>query len=89
MNEQITRERAEQRVEKKIGFSIHAVVYAAVMALLIALNLSLKHESLWFLWPLFGWGAGLAFHALSVFVFDNGSSIKDKMIEREMRSGRK
>ena len=28
--------------------------------------------SLWFIWPLMGWGIGFAFHALSVFVFYPG-----------------
>jgi 2TM domain len=89
MNEQITRDRAERRVEKKIGFYIHALVYAAVMSLLAGLNLAREHATLWFLWPLFGWGAGLAFHGLSVFLFDGvNPSLKERMIEREMKSER-
>jgi hypothetical protein len=86
MNDQHTREHAERRVEKKIGFYVHAIVFVAVMSLLAGLNLARNPQNLWFLWPLFGWGIGLLFHGLSVFVFRNHHpSFKERMIEREMK----
>lgn len=80
------RQTAEKRVEEKIGFFVHAAVYAAVNALLIVLNLTGGYETLWFFWPLIGWGIGLAFHGLAVFVFVNGNvaSFKERMIAREL-----
>ena len=59
--------RAERQLELKEarrGFTIHAIVYAVVMTSLIILNLTVAHEFLWFLFPLVGWGIGLAMHYL-------------------------
>ena len=77
--------RAKKRVEVKFGFYIHLAIYIAVNTLLIAINLSTYSQYLWFKWPLIGWGIGVLFHALGVFVFSGQSGIKERMIEREMR----
>ena len=78
-------QRAKKRVEAKFGFYIHLAVYIAVSIVLIGINLSTSTQYLWFLWPLIGWGIGLSFHALGVFVFSGGSAIKEQMIEKEMK----
>lgn len=52
--------------------------------MLIIINLSTATEYLWFKWPLLGWGIGVVFHALGVFVFAGGSAIKKRWIEKEM-----
>jgi hypothetical protein len=83
MKEQKTYDAAKRTVEVKIGFYIHLVVYVAVNILLVAINLKTTPEHYWFLWPLFGWGLGIFFHALGVYVFGPGSRVKDRMIERE------
>lgn len=49
------------------GVGIHLFVYVTVNILLIAINLIVTPESLWFFWPLAGWGAGVAAHALLVY----------------------
>ena len=72
-------------MEAKFGFYIHLAVYIAVSIVLIGINLSTSTQYLWFLWPLIGWGIGLSFHALGVFVFSGGSAIKEQMIEKEMK----
>jgi len=77
-------ERAKKRVEAKFGFYIHLSVYIVVNLLLIIINFSTSTQYLWFKWPLIGWGIGLFFHALSVFLFSTGSAIKEQMIEKEM-----
>lgn len=45
------------------GVAVHLFVYLAVNALLISINLSSSSETLWAVWPLLGWGIGLAGHA--------------------------
>lgn len=80
-----TYERARRRVEAKLGFYIHLFVYLAVNVLLVVLNLMYTPQYLWFLWPLFGWGIGIVFHALGVYVFPSGSPIKERMIAHEIR----
>jgi hypothetical protein len=76
---------ATKAVKAKIRFYIHLVVYALVNAGLIAINLSTSTEHLWFKWPLLGWGIGVCFHALAVFVFRKGGSIRERMIAKEMQ----
>jgi hypothetical protein len=77
--------KAKKRVEAKIGFYIHLVFYLGVNALLIIINVTTSTRYLWFKWPLIGWGIGLLFHALAVFALSKGLSIKDRMIEKELR----
>ncbi|MFK7776936.1 MAG: 2TM domain-containing protein [Gimesia sp.] len=76
-------EQAKTRVEKKIGFMIHAGIYVVVNAGLITLNLIRAPDKHWFIWPLLGWGIGLLFHAIKVFVFGSATNWKEKMIEKE------
>jgi hypothetical protein len=68
MNERDTRDAARHRAAARMGFFIHLAVYVLVNGFLAALNLLRPHDSLWFLWPLGGWGIGIFFHALAVFV---------------------
>ncbi len=82
-------ESARKRVETKIGFYIHMTVYVGVNVLLVVINLLTSPQYLWFKWPLLGWGIGLFFHAMSVFVFSGRrlTEIKERMIEEEMKKG--
>ena len=45
------------------GVAVHLFVYLAVNALLIGINLTTSPDNLWLIWPLLGWGLGLAGHA--------------------------
>ena len=45
------------------GVAVHLFIYLSVNALLIFINLTTSPDSLWFIWPLLGWGLGLAGHA--------------------------
>ena len=57
--------------ETKRGFKIHAAVYALVMTGLIVLNVLLiaftDADFPWVVFPLVGWGIGLAFHYVDAF----------------------
>ncbi len=66
MNEERYR-KARKRVEQIKSFYIHLITYIIVNAGLFVLNMITSPKSLWFYWPLFGWGIGIAAHALSVF----------------------
>ena len=77
-------QRARKRVEAKLGFTMHLSVFLAVSILLAVINISTSPGYYWFQWPLMGWGIGVFFHALGVFVFSGGASVKEKMIEKEM-----
>ena len=85
MENQEAYQKAKKRVEAKIGFYIHLAVYVGVNTLLIIINILTSTQELWFKWPLIGWGIGVFFHALGVFAFTGRSSIKERMIEKEMQ----
>jgi hypothetical protein len=87
MEHQDSYEQARKRVDAKIGFAIHLVVYILVNSALIAINSSTSPGYHWFGWPLGGWGIGLFFHGMGVFVFTGKSSIRERMIEKEMKRG--
>ena len=84
MNDQENYQRAKKKVEAKLGFFTHLIVFIIVNAMLIIINLTTSPHELWFKWPLIGWGIGLFFHGLGVFVIGEGSRIKERMIEKEM-----
>ena len=86
MESQEAYQRAKKRVEVKFRFYTHLTVYIAVSFLLIIINLSTSAEYLWFKWPLIGWGIGVLFHALGVFVFPKKYAFTEKMIEKEMKN---
>lgn len=85
MQDQDAYEMARRRVNAKLGFYIHLVVYVAVNILLVFLNLRFSPERIWFFWPLLGWGMGICFHALGIFVFASGSPVKERMIQQELQ----
>ena len=47
----------------KKAFTIHAIAYAIDNSVLIAINLLFVPQVLWFVFPLVGWGSGLAIHS--------------------------
>lgn len=85
MNEQKAYERVEKRVEEKLGFYTHLAVYILVNGLLIAINLMTSPETYWFIWPLIGWGIAVLFHGLRALVLGEGTTIRERMIDAEMK----
>lgn len=85
MDNQDGYQKAKKKVEAKLSFYVHLAVYIVVNVLLVLVNITTTPKFLWFPWPLFGWGIGLFFHGMGVFFFSEGSRIKERMIEKEMR----
>ena len=79
-------EKAKKRVEEIKGFYTHAIAYVCVNTVLFLINFFISPGSWWFYWPLLGWGIGLFFHAMGVFVFNRFPSKKweDRKIEELM-----
>ncbi len=73
---------AERRADAKIGFRNHAMIYGLVNAGLAGLNLATSPHYLWFVWPLFGWGIGLAAHGLSVYGATGGG--RERAVQAEL-----
>jgi hypothetical protein len=71
------------RIRAKRAFWIHLAVYVAVNALLILIWAMTTGEYFWPVWPLLGWGIGVAAHAASVFI--GPSEISEARIDRELQ----
>jgi hypothetical protein len=62
---------ARKHVEKLKEFYYNLLSYCLVIPFLAFVNWKTSWEFQWFWFPMFGWGIGLAFHAMSVF-FEGG-----------------
>ncbi|MGH8808182.1 MAG: 2TM domain-containing protein [Noviherbaspirillum sp.] len=76
---------AKRHVERKIGFFIHLAVFVTVNSGLMLLNLLVVPGKVWAFWPLLGWGIGLLFHGLGVFLHAPGATWKQRMIANELK----
>ena len=89
MENQEAYQEAKKRVEARIRFYIHLAVYVGVNSLLIIINLFTSPRYLWFKFPLIGWGIGIFFHGMSIFIFSGSKfkATKERMIQEEMGKG--
>ena len=77
------RKTAKKIARKKTDFYIHLTIYIAVNAFLIAQWWVITDGGngfAWFIFPLFGWGIGLAAHAIDTF---RGEDYIEKQTEKE------
>lgn len=58
---------AKQHIHELKGFYGHLASFIGVNLMLAAINLATSPGSLWFIYPLFGWGVGIVCHARKVF----------------------
>lgn len=85
MNEQeIKYQKAKEQVTTLREFYGHLSVYVIVNTGLFLLNMMISPESLWFIWPLMGWGIAIVLHALRVFGGTLGSNWEEKKIAELM-----
>lgn len=87
MNERLSPEEIERlarrRAGAKLGWYIHAVVFVVVNLGLLALSEYGMGARRWTIFPVLGWGLGLALHGVSVFVLGSGSGLRERMVRRE------
>jgi hypothetical protein len=70
MSEEQIHEQAKKRAEAKKGFYIHFTVYIIVNIMLVLIWAFATGGGFpWFIFPLGGWGIGILFHFLGIFVF--------------------
>ena len=74
---------ARKRAGAKLGWYIHATVYLLVNAVVFAMSRYAFGERPWSVFPLLGWGLGLALHGVSVFVLGKGSGLRERMVQKE------
>jgi len=76
-------EKAKKRVSDKKDFYTHVAVYIVINIILVIIWAASGVDYPWFIWPLGGWGIGLSFHFLNVFVFQGDSDWEKREIEKE------
>lgn len=77
------RQQAIRRIQAKRAFWVHFAVYLAVNALLVLIWAMTSATSFWPVWPILGWGIGVASHAASVYFRPAG--ISEAQIDRELQ----
>ena len=78
------REAAIKRLEARRAFQLHATLYVAVNLLLIVIWAMTGAGYFWPVWPILGWGIGIAIHYWTVF---KQKPITEDEIRREMERG--
>lgn len=89
MTEEQIYEAATERVKQKKEFYTHLALYIVINALLVVIWAMTSRAYPWFVWPLSGWGIGILFHALEVFVFHKPSAWEKRQVEKEAEKLRK
>lgn len=75
---------ARRRVKLKTGFLVHLSIYMLVNLGLAAINLVTGGRA-WHLWPLAGWGLGLAIHGLVTLAALQGQGLHERMLAQELQ----
>ena len=79
--DQALREHAVERLKKQRGFRIHLLIYMLVNSFLVAIWAMTGAGFFWPVFPIFGWGIGVAANAWAVYSRDVPSEAE---IRREM-----
>jgi len=74
---------ARKRAGAKLGWYVHASVYVLVNLFIFAISEYGFGQRRWSVFPLLGWGLGLALHGVSVFVLGAGSGLRERLVEKE------
>jgi len=82
------RKKARKIAKEKSDFYIHLVIYIAVNAFLVAQWWAIAGPGTfpWFVFPLFGWGIGVAAHGISAF---RGEGYIEEQTEKEYQKLKK
>ncbi|MEZ5606218.1 MAG: 2TM domain-containing protein [Burkholderiaceae bacterium] len=72
---------ARKRAGAKMGWYVHALVYVCVNAGLALISVSSGRP--WFVFPLAGWGLGLAIHGLVVWINTGGAGLHERLLQAE------
>jgi hypothetical protein len=83
MNDEERREAAIERLKAKRDFKTHVAVYLIVNGMLVAIWALSGVGYFWPIWPILGWGVGLAFNGWAVYL---QRPITEADIREEMES---
>lgn len=80
--------KAKKRVKDKRRFYTHVISWAVMSVFFILLNIATSDYP-WSIFPILGWGIGLAFHGIKVFSTVYGDDWEERQIEKEMEKLRR
>lgn len=84
MQDPVTYQQAQRTVERKLRFFTHLAVYVLVNCGLLLSQMAHTDTLHLSFGPVVGWGIGLLFHALSVFLHKPKATWKQRMIDQEL-----
>jgi two-component system, LytTR family, sensor kinase len=81
-------ERAKKRVREIKSFYGNLISYCIIIPFLTIINLITNPDNIWFIFPMLGWGIGLAAHGMSVFAIGKGWEEKKirEILEKQNKS---
>lgn len=74
---------ARKRAGAKLGWYIHFAIYLVVNAALFLGSSQMFGHGRYSLGPVLGWGIGVVFHGIAVFMLGKGSNLRENMVARE------
>lgn len=83
MNPEDIERLAHKRAGAKLGWYVHAAVYVVVNLFIFAISRYGFGERPWSVFPLLGWGVGLALHGISVFLLGAGGGLRERLVQQE------
>ena len=83
-------DRAKKRMKEIKSFYGNLIAYCIIIPFLAIMNLITSPKNLWFLWPMLGWGIGLAAHGMGAFAIGRNweeRKIKE-ILDKQNRHGK-
>lgn len=74
---------ARRRAGAKLGWYIHATAFVVINLALFAISHHGFGSRHWTVFPLLGWGLGLALHGIAVFMCGPASGLRERMVQKE------
>jgi hypothetical protein len=74
---------AHKRAGAKLGWYVHAMLYLVVNLFIFAISRYGFGHRPWSVFPLLGWGLGLALHGISVFFLGASSGLRERLVQQE------
>ena len=74
---------ARKRAGAKLGWYMHAMLYVLVNLFIFAISRYGFGHRPWSVFPLLGWGLGLALHGVAVFVLGAGGGLRERLVQKE------
>lgn len=81
MNEEELYHYARKRVKRRRKFYSHLIAWVVMSVFFILLNLATS-DYFWAIFPILGWGIGVAFHGIQIFTNEWEDSEIDREYER-------